>query len=87
MRVLTTYADGSRTILYEISDRVRYVGPSDWFVKSGDVGTVLGYEPYTRGQKPEDFPHTTRLKFQSDEHKAGGWGYRDVFPWHLELVE
>lgn len=86
MRVLQTYNDGSRTVLYEPGDRVRYTGPQDWFTKNDTVGTVLGYEPYMPGQKPEDFPYTTRLRFQPDGARDAGMGFMEVSPGYLELV-
>lgn len=97
MKVLATYNDGSRTVLYEPGDRVRLTKVHSvhaWLAKVGDLATVKRRErprsvydsevgAYVEGApSPIDF-----LQVQTDEMRAGGWGVLTIPPWHVEFVD
>lgn len=85
MKILETYPDGSRTILYEIGDKVTVMQVDrhqQWLIKAGEVATVTGYDsPKGKERSSIDglFVHTQSML-------AGRWGGARIPPWFLELV-
>lgn len=87
MIIVQEHDDGSRTVIYEPGDRVRFKKDqrcSFGFGKEGDLGTVIRRDrPRVEGQPTSiDF-----LDVQTDSMKEGGWGSIHVAPWDLEFIE
>lgn len=87
MKILATYEDGSRTVLYEPGDRVRLKRVSQcdsWIAETGELGTVIRRErPRVEG-KPSSIDF---LQVQTDSMKAGGWGVITIPPWDVESID
>lgn len=83
MKVLIAHADGTKTIQYEVGDRVVFVREQDCmfgFGKIGDHGTVT-----RAASSDERHPSIAFVEVQTDEQRDGGWGALTVAPWYLKL--
>jgi hypothetical protein len=85
MIVVKKYSDGSRTILYEIGDRVRLINVQErsrWLAQPGELATVTSLD--TRKNKPRSI--VDFLYVRTDAMVKGDWGALYVAPWDLEIV-
>ena len=88
MRVEVEHPDGSRTIVLEKGDRVRF--RKDMFIgtwkvdKAGELGTVIRSDADRKDCK---YPSIAFLDVQSDRARTGGYGTTHCAPWDLEFME
>lgn len=84
MQIIETFKDGSREILLEVGDRVRFTRDGDsalHWAPIGAKGTVV------RRDYSEKHPTIAFLWVQTDAMKRGGYGSLHVPPWYLEPIE
>lgn len=85
VKILQKYRDGTRTIVLEAGDRVRFPkdtnGGGFLGAKAGECGTVI-----SRVDSDARFQSIAFLDVQTDSARAGGWGTIRVAPWDVEHV-
>ena len=89
MKVVKTYADGTRTVVFEVGDRVYFSRPYKQYLTTGTSipastkATVLG-RSHTWGTDTLDF---LNVQLDSQDHNSFFLQVSGVPPWFLEIVE
>jgi hypothetical protein len=85
MTILETFKDGSRTLLFEVGDRIT-------FPRDVNGGGFLGAQRNERAtvirRKPasSEFESIAFLEVQTDSMRNGGWGVITIAPWECEYL-